>query len=46
MPSVMTTANGISASIASTTADFANAGGTKMTDTLAPVSLIASATVP
>src|SRR3954453_14400357 len=46
MPSVMTTASGISASIASITADFANAGGTKTTDTFAPVALIASATVP
>src|SRR6478672_12304254 len=46
MPSVMTTASGMAASIASTTADFANAGGTKMTDTLAPVSFIASTTVP
>src|SRR6476661_661289 len=46
MPSVMTTASGMAASIASTTADFANAGGTKMTETLAPVSFIASATVP
>src|SRR3954451_23583018 len=44
-PSVITTASGISASIASTTAALVNAGGTKMTDTSAPVSLIASATV-
>src|SRR3954449_12931682 len=44
-PSVITTASGISASIASITADLVNAGGTKMTDTSAPVSLIASATV-
>src|SRR3954454_4397103 len=43
-PSVITTASGISASIASTTAALVNAGGTKMTDTSAPVSLIASAT--
>src|SRR6478735_1839249 len=46
MPSVMTTASGISASMASTTADLANAGGTKMTDTSAPVSFMASATEP
>src|SRR3954470_15231189 len=44
-PSVITTASGISASIASTTADLVNAGGTKMTDTSAAVSFIASATV-
>src|SRR5688572_30882630 len=44
-PSVITTASGISASIASTTAALVNAGGTKMTDASAPVSLIASATV-
>src|SRR6266496_2263964 len=46
MPSVMTTARGISASIASRTASLANFGGTKMTDTSAPVSLMASSTVP
>src|SRR6478672_3552909 len=46
MPSVMTTASGIWASIASTTADLAKAGGTKMTDTFAPVSAMASATEP
>src|ERR687889_562189 len=45
MPSVMTTASGIFASIASTTAALANAGGTKMTLTSAPVDSIASATV-
>jgi hypothetical protein len=45
MPSVMTTASGICASIASTTASFANAGGTNTTDTSAPVSFIASDTV-
>jgi hypothetical protein len=45
MPSVMTTASGICASIASTTAALANAGGTKMTLTSAPVASIASATV-
>src|SRR5690348_13964268 len=44
-PSVITTASGISASIASITAALVNAGGTKMTDTSAPVSLIASPTV-
>src|SRR6266545_1420440 len=44
MPSVMTTASGICASIASVIAALANAGGTKMTDTSAPVSFIASAT--
>src|SRR5436305_1866938 len=46
MPSVITTASGISASIASMTASLANFGGTKMTDTSAPVSLMASSTVP
>src|SRR3954447_18504213 len=45
-PSVITTASAISASIASTTAPLVNAGGTKMTVTSAPVSFIASATVP
>src|SRR4051794_13194459 len=44
-PSVITTASGISASIASTTAALVNAGGTKMTDASAPVSLIASPTL-
>src|SRR5690242_15600928 len=43
-PSVMTTASGISASIASTMAALVNAGGTKMTDTSAPVSFMASPT--
>src|SRR3712207_3627884 len=43
-PSVITTASAISASIASITAALVNAGGTKMTDTSAPVSLIASVT--
>src|SRR4051812_19358011 len=43
-PSVITTASGIWASMASTTAALVNAGGTKMTDTSAPVSLIASDT--
>ncbi len=46
MPSVMTTASGMAASIASTTALLAKAGGTKMTDTSAPVSAMASATEP
>ncbi|CAB4580648.1 unannotated protein [freshwater metagenome] len=34
------------ASTASKAASFANAGGTKATDTVAPVAAIASATVP
>src|SRR2546423_1815956 len=46
MPSVITTASGICASIASVIAALAKAGGTKMTDTSAPVSFIASATPP
>jgi hypothetical protein len=46
MPSVMTTARPICASTASMTASLANAGGTKMTLTSAPVSFIASATPP
>src|SRR6478752_7136993 len=45
MPSVMTTHSGIDASTASSTALLAKAGGTKATDTSAPVSLMASATV-
>src|SRR5580700_1382042 len=45
-PSVMTTASGILASIASITAAFVPAGGTKITETLAPVAAMASATVP
>ncbi len=45
MPSVMTTARPIPASIASNTADLANFGGTKITVTSAPVASIASATV-
>src|SRR6185369_15685245 len=40
----MTTASGISASIASSAASLVNFGGTKMTETLAPVCSIASAT--
>src|SRR5512133_1446062 len=46
MPSVMTTTRGMPASTASTTAALAKAGGTNTTDTSAPVSDIASATVP
>src|SRR5919205_1231496 len=46
MPSVITTASPIWASTASSTAPFAPAGGTKMTLTSAPVSFIASATLP
>src|SRR4051812_30885326 len=43
-PSVITTASGISASIASTTAPLVNFAGTKMTVTLAPVASTASRT--
>src|SRR5699024_10399375 len=46
MPSVMTTARPISASIASTTASLVNFGGTKITLTSAPVAFIPSATEP
>src|SRR5688500_15587802 len=46
MPSVMTTHMPISASTASMTASLANFGGTKTTLTSAPVSFIASATLP
>src|SRR6478609_7289116 len=46
MPSVMTTSSGISASMASTIASLANAGGTKMIETSAPVFSMASTTVP
>src|SRR5580698_1896844 len=46
MPSVMTIASGICASIASLTAALAPAGGTKITDTSAPVAAMVSATVP
>src|SRR4051794_17190322 len=46
MPSVMTTARPICASTASRTAPLAPVGGTKMTLTSAPVSFIASATLP
>src|SRR6478736_6367934 len=42
----MTTSSGISASMASMMASFEKAGGTKAIDTSAPVSLIASATLP
>src|SRR5918998_254363 len=46
MPSVMTTASPICASTASMTASLANFGGTKRTLTSAPVSFIASPTLP
>src|SRR5215469_15851128 len=46
MPSVITIASGIPASIASITAAFAPAGGTKITETSAPVAAIVSETVP
>src|SRR6476646_5751071 len=42
----MTTSSGISASMASMMASLEKAGGTNAIDTSAPVSLIASATVP
>src|SRR5262245_21880650 len=42
----MTTASGMPASMASTTADLVNCAGTKMTVTFAPVASIASRTVP
>ena len=42
----MTTSSGISASMASMIASLANSGGTKAIDTSAPVSSMASATVP
>ncbi|CAB4954037.1 unannotated protein [freshwater metagenome] len=45
-PSVMTTRSGISASMASMQASLVKAGGTKATDTSAPVSFMASSTVP
>ncbi len=45
-PSVMITTSGMPASTASMTADLVKAGGTKTTDTSAPVAAIASATVP
>jgi hypothetical protein len=43
-PSVITTASGMLASMASTTADNVNLAGTKITVTLAPVAAIASPT--
>ena len=46
MPSVITTTSGMPASMASTTASFANTGGTKTIDTSAPVSAMASVTEP
>src|SRR5215813_1264466 len=46
MPSVITITSGIRASIASITALLVPAGGTKTTDTSAPVAAIVSATVP
>src|SRR5262249_2876328 len=46
MPSVITMTSGIWASIASITALFVPAGGTKTTDTSAPVTAMVSATVP
>src|SRR5215813_5309162 len=46
MPSVITTTSGIPASTASITAPFVPAGGTKITDTSAPVAAMVSATVP
>ena len=45
MPSVMQTTSGTPASVASMIASAANGGGTKITDTLAPVSRIASWTL-
>ena len=45
MPSVITTHSGIAASTASITAAFANLGGTKTTDTFAPVAAMASPTL-
>ena len=46
MPSVITTTSGTAASTASSTASRANRGGTKTTETSAPVSSTASATEP
>ena len=45
-PSVMTTTRPMSASMASTTASLVKAGGTKTMETSAPVSAMASLTVP
>src|SRR3954453_18934046 len=46
MPSVITTASPMPASMASTAASLANFGGTKSTETSAPVSFMASSTAP
>src|ERR1700744_6196585 len=46
MPSVMTMASGMRASIASITASLVRSAGTKITDTSAPVADMVSATVP
>src|ERR1700754_5147686 len=46
MPSVMTMASGMRASMASITASLVRSAGTKMTDTSAPVAAMVSATVP
>src|SRR3954453_8353838 len=46
MPSVITTASPMPASMASTAASLANFGGTKSTETSAPVSFMASSTPP
>src|SRR6202046_2469896 len=46
MPSVMTMASGMRASMASITASLVRSAGTKMTDTSAPVAVMVSATVP
>src|SRR6201994_80404 len=46
MPSVMTTASGMRASMASITASLVRSAGTKITDTSAPVAAMVSATVP
>src|SRR5258707_8200954 len=45
-PSVITTTSAIPASMASITAPLVNFGGTNTTETVAPVSLTASATEP
>jgi hypothetical protein len=42
----MMTTSGIPASTASITASFVNLGGTKMTETFAPVASLASTTEP
>src|ERR1700744_3122780 len=46
MPSVMTMASGMRASMASMTASLVRSAGTKITDTSAPVAAMVSATVP